>query len=154
MSIELIETNPEAPDALELIGELSIRLKQITGSSGSKNFTAESVQPGRGVFVVAYRDGQPCGCGAVRPLDEAGSADVCEIKRMYARFPGAGIGSLILQKLEQHAVAMGYREAWLETRRVNTVAVNFYKRHGYVERENYGVYAGRPEPVCFEKGLI
>jgi hypothetical protein len=29
--------------------------------------------------------------------------------------------------------------------------VAFYLRHGYVERENYGAYVGRPEAVCFEK---
>ncbi|HSC78794.1 MAG TPA: hypothetical protein VLC08_00440, partial [Chitinolyticbacter sp.] len=50
-------------------------------------------------------------------------------------------------------VAMGYREVWLETRRVNIIAVDFYMGHGYAERENYGVYVGRPEAVCFEKAL-
>lgn len=62
MTIQLIETYPDTADAISLIDELSQRLKSITGSSGGKNFTAESVQE-RGVFVVAYRDGQACGCG-------------------------------------------------------------------------------------------
>jgi ribosomal protein S18 acetylase RimI-like enzyme len=152
MTIQLIETYPDTSDAISLIDELSQRLKSITGSSGAKNFTAESVQE-RGIFVVAYRDGQACGCGAIRLLDAAGRPDVCEVKRMYSRVAGAGIGSAILKHLEQRAVALDYREAWLETRRVNTVAVEFYKRHGYVERENFGVYVGRPEAVCFERRL-
>jgi GNAT superfamily N-acetyltransferase len=151
MTVELIETSPETPDALELIGELSSRLRDITGDSGAKNFSKESVRSDNARFVVAYRDGHPCGCGAFRPLDPATFPGVCEIKRMYARIPGVGIGSLILKDLEQHAAAMGYREAWLETRRVNTVAVSFYKGHGYTERENYGVYVGWAEAVCFEK---
>ncbi len=150
MTIELIETAADAPDALELIGELSRHLQAITGSSGANNFSMPSEDAS---FVVAYRDGRACGCGALRPLDPPGVPGACEFKRMYARAPHEGIGSLILMDLERRAAAMGYLEAWLETRRVNTVAVGFYKRHGYMERENYGVYVGRPEAVCFEKKL-
>jgi ribosomal protein S18 acetylase RimI-like enzyme len=93
------------------------------------------------------------GCGALRPLDEVAHPQVCEIKRMYARIEGRGVGTRILRYLEQEAIDLGYREAWLETRRVNTVAVAFYLGHGYAERENYGAYVGRPEAVCFGKRL-
>lgn len=153
LKLELIETSPEAPEALTLVHELSLRLGAITGDDGRKNFSAGSVQSPRARFVVAYLDGEPVGCGALRPLDLDGHGHVCEIKRMYARRAGAGVGSQILRYLEREAAAIGYREAWLETRRVNMVAVDFYARHGYRERANYGVYVGRPEAVCFEKGL-
>lgn len=149
MTIELAEMSPEAPDALELTRELSERLKELTGDSGSKNFNVESMQSDKARFVIAYSNGLATGCGALRPL----YPDICEIKRMYTREPGKGIGSLILKDLERHAASMGYREIWLETRRINTVAVNFYKSHGYRERENYGVYINRPEAVCFEKRI-
>ncbi len=153
MTIELINTSPEAPDAQELMGALSRHLQTITGDGGTRNFTADSVQSDRAMFVIAYRDGRPCGCGALRPLNSGTTSTVCEIKRMYSRLPGEGIGSKILKNLEQYAVKMGYLEVWLETRRVNVVAMNFYKAHGYVERENYGPYVGRSEAVCFEKKL-
>ena len=48
---------------------------------------------------------------------------------------------------------MGYTEAVLETRRVNTHAVAFYLRCGYEAGPVYGRYAGRPEAVCFRKRL-
>jgi ribosomal protein S18 acetylase RimI-like enzyme len=151
MTIELTETAPDAPHALALIHELSQRLNAITGDDGRMNFSAASVRSPRARFVVAHLDGQPVGCGALRPVELPDHPQVCEIKRMYARATGQGIGSRILQYLEHHAAALGYRAAWLETRRVNTVAVAFYRGHGYAERENYGVYVGRPDAVCFEK---
>jgi ribosomal protein S18 acetylase RimI-like enzyme len=153
MNFELIETSPSAAEALALIHELSQRLSMITGDDGRKSFTTESVQSPRARFVVAYLNGEPVGCGALRPLEVSGHPFVCEIKRMYARVTGHGVGSRILQHLEQQGRILGYRHAWLETRRVNTVAVDFYLRHGYMERENYGVYVGRPEAVCFEKRI-
>ena len=48
---------------------------------------------------------------------------------------------------------MGYTEAVLETRRVNTHAVAFYLRCGYAEISRYGRYAARPETICLQKSL-
>lgn len=153
MPIELAETPPDAPDAIALVHELSARLAAITGDDGRGNFSAASVQSPRARFVVAYLDGRPVGCGALRPLELPGHAGVCEIKRMYARAAGQGVGTAVLRHLEELARAIGYGEAWLETRRVNTAAVAFYLRHGYRERGNYGVYVGRPEAVCLGRTL-
>jgi predicted N-acetyltransferase YhbS len=110
MTIELTETAPDAPHALALIHELSERLNAITGNDGGKNFDLGSVRSPRARFVVASLDGQPVGCGALRPIDLPDHPRVCEIKRMYARTKGQGIGSRILQYLEHHAAALGYRE--------------------------------------------
>jgi ribosomal protein S18 acetylase RimI-like enzyme len=150
LAIELVETSPTDADAVALLHELSARLQAITGDGGSSNFNVVSVQSDDARFVVAYLDGRAAGCGALRPL----APDICEIKRMYARTSGQGIGRLILQRLEQLAAALGYREVWLETRRVNTAAVSFYLRHGYAVRANYGVYVGRLDAICFAKQLV
>lgn len=83
--IELAETSPDAPEALALIHELSERLATITGDDGRKNFSAASLETPRARFVVARLDGQPVGCGALRPLELPVHSHVCEIKRMYAR---------------------------------------------------------------------
>jgi ribosomal protein S18 acetylase RimI-like enzyme len=152
-NIELVETAPDAPEALALIQELSLSLATITGDDGRKNFSAGSVQTLRARFVVARLDGEPVGCGALRPLELPGHPHVCEIKRMYARTAGRGVGSAILRHLEREAAVLDYTHAWLETRRVNAVAVDFYTRHGYAERANYGAYVGRSEAVCFEKRI-
>jgi putative acetyltransferase len=105
-------------------------------------------------FLLAMRDGEAVGCGALRPLGLAGRADVGEIKRMYAHVAGCGIGSALLRALEQRARAYGYRTLVLSTRVVNQAAVGFYMRHGYIVCDNYGPYVGRQDAVCFEKQLV
>lgn len=151
MSLTILEESPATPDAAALLEELSDALQAITGSSGRASFDPEDVQGPRALFAVA-RDGQgrALGCGALRPLAQ----DIAEIKRVYARTGGAGVGSAILAHLERRAREMGYRAIWLETRAVNHNAVRFYEKHGYHRIENYGKYAGRAEAVCFEKRLF
>ena len=60
----------------------------------------------------------------------------------------------MLAALEAKAQSLGYDEVRLETRRVNTVAVGFYRRAGYREIPPYGRYVGRPEAICFAKQLV
>jgi ribosomal protein S18 acetylase RimI-like enzyme len=89
----------------------------------------------------------------LRPIRQKGLAKIGEIKRMYAREAGRGVGSSLLQALEERGRAFGYQTLWLETRRINKGAVKFYLKHGYKVRENYGPYIGRAVAVCFEKNL-
>jgi ribosomal protein S18 acetylase RimI-like enzyme len=72
---------------------------------------------------------------------------------MYSDRSARGIGHALLALLEISAKGMGYRELWLETRRVNHRAVRFYEKNGYARIENYGPYIGREEAVCFSKVL-
>ncbi len=89
------------------------------------------------------------GCGALRPID----ADTAECKRMYAMPGTTRVGTAVLLHLEQRAVAFGYAQVWLETRRVNARAVAFYLRRGYAPIPHYGKYQGQPQAVCFGKNL-
>lgn len=76
-----------------------------------------------------------------------------EVKRMYAKEKGMGIGNKILSYLEQQAYDIGYKMLCLETRLVNTKAVSFYEHNGYRKIPNYGKYEGRANSICFEKDL-
>ena len=141
--------DPDSADARVLIAELEAALALICGDSGSGSFDPSDVRGPGAVFLVA-RDGAgvAVGCGALRPL----APGVAELKRMYAR-PGSGAGRFLLGELEAQAVAFGYEEVWLSTRRVNARAVGFYSRHGYLPVENYGRYAGREASICLGKRL-
>ncbi|MGN0971647.1 MAG: GNAT family N-acetyltransferase [Aristaeellaceae bacterium] len=139
----------DAPEAQLLMAELGRELARITGSDGTARFHPADAQAAGGAFLVAYLDGEPWGCGALRRL----SADTGEIKRVYARPNRAGVGSGILAALEARAAALGYRRLLLETRRQNTRAVAFYLRHGYAPCEAYGPYVGREDACCLEKRL-
>jgi GNAT superfamily N-acetyltransferase len=144
--MQIAGCDPGSADALALTGELSAALAAITGDSGAASFAPADVS----LFVVARSDdGQLLGCGALRPL----AAGVGEIKRMYARPGTRGVGKALLAHIESAAAGFGYRELWLETRRVNLRAVAFYLTHGYSGIDNYGKYVGRPEAVCFGKRL-
>jgi ribosomal protein S18 acetylase RimI-like enzyme len=141
--------DPDSPDARALLGELGAALAAITGSDGTASFDAADVRGERACFLVALdAAGLAVGCGALRRLD----ADVAELKRMYAR-PGSGAGRALLAALERQALAFGYRELWLETRKLNGRAVAFYEKHGYCTIPNYGKYAGRVDALCLGKRL-
>lgn len=142
------------PDAVLLMHQLNQRLASLSGDSGASGFEPSSMPAGRSVFLVARSaDGALLGCGAVRPLAQAGHAPVAELKRMFARDGTRGVGAALLAALEREALAMGHRALWLETRRINERALRFYRRHGYSEIPNYGSYVDREDAVCLGKPL-
>lgn len=142
------KADPESVAASELMDELSDTLWAITGDSGRSSFDPADIKQPRSLFVIAYDNQQEAlGCGAIRQV-EGNSA---EIKRMYARYKGAGIGSAILSYLELQAKELGYVSLKLETRLINHNAVCFYESNGYKRIGNYGKYAGNGEAVCYEK---
>ncbi len=149
--IELVESAASADVAQELMAELSEKLRIITGSDGRSSFNEESVADAGACFLLAMFDNAALGCAALRPLADEAEPATAEIKRMYSRQPGKGIGKLLLTELEQRARAFGYRRIVLETRKVNLAAVSFYQNNGYRVCENYGRYIGRVEAICFEK---
>ena len=141
--------DPDSPDARALIAELDAALAAITGDSGASSFDAADVRGPGAVFLVARTaDGTAVGCGALRPLADG----VAELKRMLAR-PGSGAGLALLAALELQAMAMGYRAIQLSTRRVNARAVDFYRRHGYVDVAAWGKYADSDRSVCLGRVL-
>ena len=153
MTVTVAAEDPSSRDACALIVELSAALTAITGASGQASFDVADVRVARARFAIA-RDaaGRALGCGALRPF-EAPMAGVGEIKRMFARPGTRGVGSAVLNFLEQQATRLGYTALRLETRRVNERAVTFYERHGYRRIANYGRYVGNDAAVCLEKVL-
>jgi GNAT superfamily N-acetyltransferase len=142
--------SPFSSDAISLIDELSECHQGITGDSGKNSFDANHVCNDRAVFVIARNQSDKAiGCGAFRLMDET----TAEVKRMYAKEKGMGIGNKILSYLEHQAYDMGYKTLRLETRIVDAKAVSFYERNGYRKIPNYGKYAGRVNSICFEKKL-
>ncbi|HEX2939064.1 MAG TPA: GNAT family N-acetyltransferase [Ruminiclostridium sp.] len=153
MDLKTVVISAESPfsvDAISLMNELSKCLQDITGDSGNSSFDANDVCNSRAIFVIARNEsGKPVGCGTFRPMNE----ETAEVKRMYAKEKGMGIGNKILSYLEHQAHNMGYKTLRLETRVVNAKAVSFYERNGYKKIPNYGKYAKRANSVCFEKDL-
>lgn len=148
--IKIKREDPYSSVAIQLMNELSASLELITGDSGRNSFDPQDVCIPRSIFVIAYdQNGEPAGCRAIRPI----SGETAELKRMYSRIKGKGIGTYILSYLENQARNFGYSAICLETRKVNLSAVSFYKSRGYYQISNYGKYANNDAAVCFEKKL-
>lgn len=149
MSLIIIETNPDDIEVEPLIEALSAELEQRFGSSGKNSFQEWDESNKQFVFVKAILDNEVVGCGAIRPI----SNEIAEIKRMYAKYNRQGIGKAVLDYLENKASLLGYKEVWLETRRINHEACAFYLKYHYQEIPNYGKYIGNEKAICFGKSL-
>lgn len=150
MKITIAQEDPYSPDAMLMVDELSGTLESITGNSGRASYDPAEVCGPRAVFAVARnQEGEPVGCGALRPIDDT----TAEVKRMYAKIKSGGIGTQMLAYLEEQALKLGYSVMWIETRLINHKAARFYENRGYLRIPNYGKYVNRPEAVCFERKL-
>lgn len=109
----------------------------------------EEFLPPAGSFLVARLNGEPVGCGGIKPM----SSDAAYLKRMWIA-PGArglGLGRRLLTALEERARSIGYRMVKLETNKALTEARQLYRSCGYRE-----VAPFNDEPYAhhwFEKSL-
>lgn len=148
--ITVEKADPRSAESQLLVSKLSAKLAAITGDGGNSNFTMDSLNDMRSLWVIARNDkGRAVGCGAIRPL----TGHIAELKRIFSDRSSPAIGSALLTFLENAALSVGYSQIWLETRSVNHKAVNFYLRKGYERIDNYGPYINRKEAVCFAKIL-
>jgi GNAT superfamily N-acetyltransferase len=169
--ISITEEPYDGPVATELVGTLMAELNERyadvdhldhaelpeEAAEGDAAYlaevTAEQTTRPRGVFLVAWEDGDVVGCGALKPLDKDPSC--AEIKRMYTAPParGKGVGRAILERLEAVAAELGYREVLLETGLAQPEAMALYASHGWHRIEPYGHHRESPWSVSFAKVL-
>jgi putative acetyltransferase len=116
-------------------------------------FTVDFNDPGieQIIFMVAYEQGEPVGCGAIKPLDH----EYIELKRFYVSpaYRRNGIAAQILNHLETRAKDMNYQFIRLEAGAPQPEALHFYKKHDYYEIDRYGEYVACDSSLCFEKRL-
>jgi putative acetyltransferase len=142
-----------SPAAARLISALNRELTQQYPEPGATHFRlgSDEVAEGRGAFVVAYVDGTPVGCGAVRCLAQ----DTAELKRMYVApaARGQGIGRVLLTELEHEAHALGVRRLVLETGIRQEAALALYRKTGFAVIPAFGEYTSSPTSICMGKDL-
>lgn len=148
--LTIIRTQSTNPDFISLVKQLDEDLAERDGKEHGfyaqfNNLTA--IQH----VVVAYEEGIPVACGAMKELDN----NSMEIKRMYTKPTqrAKGLASQVLGELETWAKESGYRICRLETGKRQPEAIAMYLKNGYVQIANYGQYAGIENSVCFEKKL-
>ena len=152
--LQLLAVNPRGTDAQKLLADLTTEITAIyadLGYDGTGGFALADLDGPRSVFVVAYADGHPVGCGALRPYAD----DIAEVKRMYTvpEWRGRGVAAAVLAELERHARAFGYPTMRLETGDRQPGAIRLYERSGYRHIPPFGPYVAWDDSVCFEKPL-
>lgn len=85
--------------------------------------------PPRGRLWLAFYNGQPAGCVALRGTDD----HVCEMKRMfvYPRFHGKGVGRELCKAFIREAKAIGYLSIKLDTSIRQEEALGLYTKMGF-----------------------
>ncbi len=149
--ITLIRAHSAHPDFITLVQQLDRDLAERDGKEHgfyAQFNTLTAIQH----VMVAYEDGIPVACGAMKELDK----NSMEIKRMFTAptHRAKGIASQVLVELETWAKASGYTVCRLETGKRQPEAIAVYQKNGYVQIPNYGQYAGIENSVCFEKKLV
>ncbi|MFC1746984.1 GNAT family N-acetyltransferase [Candidatus Neomarinimicrobiota bacterium] len=111
----------------------------------------EEVAPGRGVFLVAYMNDNPSGCGAIRLLD----ADTAEVKRLYVQPEArrAGLGRRLMESLEAEARTLGARRMVLETGPRQPEALGLFSNTGFERTTAFGGYEDHPLSIFMGKTL-
>lgn len=146
------------PDSAHL---RALQRSEINALGGCEPGTAPSAADVP-VFLVAYRDGAPVGCGGLRPLCAASA----EVKRMFVEpahrglvggcggaDDGTSVARVILEGLESEARMRRWTVLLLETGTFLVRARRFYERCGFVECELFGGYTEAENSVCYRKEL-
>ncbi len=146
--MELLRTTSENPDFQALVRDLDAYLAFIDGEDHAFYHQFNTISALSHV-LVAYVDGRAVACGAIKPYD----TETVEVKRMYTlpSARGKGIGSSLLQGLENWAAELGYRFCILETGKKQEDAVWLYVKNGYTRIDNFGQYEGVDNSVCYKK---
>jgi GNAT superfamily N-acetyltransferase len=97
--------------------------------------TAADFAPPAGIFLVAYLDGEPVGCGGLKRL----APDTVEIKRVYLRpdVRGRGVSRALLAALEDAARDAGYPLIRLDTGNNQPEALKLFQTSGYEAIPDY-----------------
>lgn len=137
---EITLATADEPELVETARQLFREYAQAIGVDLCfQNFEAELASlPGEyaapeGALLVALLDGQPAGCGALRPLRDVDYSNACEMKRLYVprAFRRFGLGRLIAQQLIDLAMQAGYSTLLLDTLDDMEAARGLYESLGF-----------------------
>jgi GNAT superfamily N-acetyltransferase len=152
--LEIAQIDPAHPFAQHCLNayfaELDRRFETGFDPGLGISATEDELRLPAGLLLVAMRDGEPVGCGALK----FHGAEPTELKRMWVDESARGLdlGRWLLNELERQAAAHGARTVRLETNKSLVEAISLYRSAGYVE-----VVRFNDEPYAhhwFEKRLI
>ncbi len=115
--------------------EISARIGADFTGEDVAHATAADFEAPAGVFLVAYDETKPVGCGGLRRIDDR----TAEIKHLFVdpTHRGKGVGSALITALEEEARTRHAARVVLDTSSVLHEAIALYHRRGYREIAPY-----------------
>jgi putative acetyltransferase len=134
------------PDDLQAVRELFLDYQAGLGIDLCfQGFEAElaglpgAYAPPAGALLIAWVDGEPAGCCAMRPLPTTDHLNACEMKRLFVRraFRGFGLGRMLVERVLSEGQLSGYTTMLLDTLSDMETARALYQEAGFVEVAPY-----------------
>ena len=151
MATSIVAQQADSPEAAQLIDELDGVLVPQYPPRSHHGYSVEKLKRERVAFFVVRCDGDPAGCGGVQICNN----EYAEIKRMYVRprFRRQGLGRLMLNHLEEHALQQGVALLRLETGIYQTEAIALYEAFGFRPIAPFAHYWDDPLSAFYEKRI-
>lgn len=153
MTVRILGVDPQGEVALALLREAAVDVRPLYlgGSTASLPLPKNAPLGARDIYIVAWIEDVPAGCGAIRELDQS----TAEIQRMYVHreYRRRQLGRTILLYLEKEAKRLGYTRLLLETGDRQTPAMALYEESGFRRVPPFGRHANDPTSICYERHL-
>jgi len=150
MKIQTRIGNPSSEEGGRLLTDSYTLMSSLFPPEDNHALSMEDFKKPNIVFLIAEKDGKPCGCGALAIKSTYG-----ELKSIYVdeKNRGYGIGELITVNLEVEAKRLALPELYLETGGNLLSAISLYKKLGFAECGPFGKYKESPHSFFMFKKL-
>ena len=148
--IEIIKTNSENPDFIDLIAALDKSLWDRYPELKT-NYWGNNIIEFNPNVIVVYFDSNAVACGCFKKYDK----NTIELKRMFVSpdARGLGLAKKIILELELWAHELGFSCSVLETLYKQKEAIGLYQKVGYTIIDNYEPYIGLENSICMQKQI-
>ncbi len=147
----ILEVDPQCDDALTLLRDAAAEASALYPEFQVPNAPRPTNHPNppRGIYLMAYLNGEPIGMAAHRPFDD----HTTEVRRMFVKRIArrVGVARALLHSIEAHAKSAGFTCLVLETGNRQSAAMTLYEQFGFARTDPFGVYKDDPTSVCFKK---
>ena len=143
--------DPAHPPVRAMVAELDAYLVPLYPAESNHLLDIETLRQPEMRFFAAHRGGEVVAIGGCWL-----HGDYAEVKRIYVTpaARGLGLAKLMMQRIEDEAMACGRLIARLETGIHQPESLGLYRRLGYVDRGAFGDYpTDDPNSVFMEKTL-
>jgi putative acetyltransferase len=148
--MRIANIDPLGEIATSLLRDAAAEVRPLYAQpSGDSMRTPTNDPPGaRDLYVAAFLEGSPVGCGALREFDRT----TAEVRRMYVRpeHRRKHVGGAILAHLIASARELGYERIILETGNKQAPAISIYEHHGFTRIEPFGEHVNDATSLCYE----